>query len=99
MSTTPPLPADSSPEAVSTQTIPQIQRSLAMVEAVAFAAISSCIVTNRLLLKKGLITAEEFSTDLEENAKIMAETILPDGDVANFFETIRLLKGATSGQQ
>lgn len=69
-------------------------QSTNMLESVAFAAICSCIVTSRLLLKKGLITPEEYAVDIDENAKLLAETILFDRDTEHFFEAIRLLREA-----
>lgn len=78
--------------------MPQLPQSLEMLESVAFAAICSCVVTNRLLMKKGLITSAEYAADLDENAKIMKETILFDRSTLNFDETIRLLKGASQSE-
>lgn len=91
MSTPPRLPETTTAEPSQTPP-PGMPQSPEMLESVAFAAMCSCIVTSRLLLKKGLITPEEYAADLDENAKLMAETILYDRDTRNFFEAIRLLR-------
>lgn len=94
----PPLPELAKPPANaampigSTETQSLLQM-LSMVEAVAFASICSCIATNRLLLDKKIISTTEFAREVDDHAKIMAETILKDRDTDSFFQTIDLMKG------